>query len=121
MKTLVFPLVFVGFFCFGSAQKGQIHIEQDEKIDELIEIYKSTNEDDGFYTIQVGFGSLQKAQRIKNNVDTDFPGWNSKIKFETPSYRVRVGKFKTKLEAERKFNELRKKYPEAMLLNPEKK
>ncbi|MEM8764792.1 MAG: SPOR domain-containing protein, partial [Bacteroidota bacterium] len=75
----------------------------------------------GYYQIQVGFGSYQKAQNLKTRVESDFPEWYSKIEFESPTYRVRLGKFKTKLEAERKFLEVRKKYPEAMLLKPEKK
>ncbi len=52
-------------------------------------------------------------------MEIDFPDWYSKIEFESPNYRVRLGKFKTKLEAERKYLEVRKKYPDAMLLKPE--
>lgn len=105
---------------FGNAQEGTITIDQDKKIDELLNIYKLTSESSDFYRIQVGFGSFQQAQNIKQQVDSDFPDWFSKIDFESPSYRVRVGKFKTKLEAERGLIEVRKKYPEAMLLKPEK-
>jgi hypothetical protein len=68
----------------------------------------------------VGFGDYQKAQNLKSQVEIDFPDWYSKIEFESPTYRVRLGRFKTKLEAERKYLEVRKKYPDAMLLKPEK-
>lgn len=120
MKTLALSLILLGFSQFTQSQNGQVNIEQDQKIEKLVEVYKSINENSGHYTIQVGFGRLNEAQRLKGNVASDFPDMPSSIKFEQPTYRVRLGKFKTKLEAERKFIEVRKKYPQAMLLNPEK-
>ncbi|MEO1487245.1 MAG: SPOR domain-containing protein [Bacteroidota bacterium] len=105
---------------YAQAQEGSITIEQDAKIEQLLNLYSKVNSNIGHYQIQVGFGSYQKAQNLKTRVESDFPGWYSKIEFESPTYRVRLGKFKTKLEAERKFLEVRKKYPEAMLLKPEK-
>ncbi|MGP1991181.1 SPOR domain-containing protein [Zobellia laminariae] len=105
---------------FSYAQQGQINIEQDEKITDLIEIYKTSNESSDYYRIQVGFGSYSKAQNLQNNVEQDFPDLPSKIDFDSPTYRVRVGRFQNKLDAERKFKEVRKKYPDAMLLKPKK-
>ena len=117
-------LIVIAFITFtsvvGFAQQGQVNIEQDDKITDLLVIYKSSNESHEYYRIQVGFGSYAKAQSIKENVEIDFPGLSSKIDFDSPTYRVRVGRFKTKLEAERKFKEVRVKYPDAMLLKPKK-
>ena len=86
----------------------------------MLGIYKSVNESSDHYRIQVGFGSFQEAEKLKANVDKDFPDWPTRIDFESPSYRVRVGRFKTQLEGERKLIEVRQKYPSAMLLKPEK-
>ena len=120
MKLLVIITV-IGFsVAVGFAQQGQVNIQQDDKIAELLDIYKSSNESHEYYRIQVGFGSYTKAKSIKENVDIDFPGLSSKIDFDSPTYRVRVGRFKTKLEPERKFKEVRIKYPDAMLLKPKK-
>ncbi len=120
MKKIIYTITLSLSTFVGFSQNGEISIEQDEKITELIDIYSSSNENSNVYRIQVFFGSFQKAQNIKNKVDVDFPGWYSKIDFESPSYRVRVGKFKTKLKAEQKLIEVRKKYPNAMLLKPKK-
>ena len=103
------------------AQQGQVNLQQDAKIADLLDIYKSANESHEYYRIQVGFGSYAKAQTIKQNVEVDFPDLFSKIDFDSPTYRVRLGRFKSKLEAERKFKEVRIKYPDAMLLKPKKK
>lgn len=120
MKLLVIITVISFSVAVGFAQQGQVNIQQDDEIAELLDIYKSSNESHEYYRIQVGFGSFTKAQGIKENVDIDFPGLYSKIDFDSPTYRVRVGRFKTKLEAERKFKEVRIKYPDAMLLKPKK-
>ncbi|SMG06723.1 SPOR domain-containing protein [Arenibacter troitsensis] len=120
MKTISFTLILACsvFYCHG--QQGSINIQQDEKIANLLGIYKSVNENSSHYRIQVGFGSFQEAETLKANVDRDFPDWPTKIDFESPSYRVRIGRFKTQLEGERKLIEVRQKYPSAMLLKPEK-
>ncbi|MAU25864.1 MAG: translation initiation factor IF-2 [Muricauda sp.] len=119
-KTLIFCILSTGILYTVNAQQGTINIKQDERIDKLLDVYKSVNSKSDFYQIQVGFGSYEKAQELKSQVDVDFPNLYSKIEFESPTYRVRLGRFKTKLEAERKFLEVRKKYPNAMLLKPDK-
>ncbi|RUA15012.1 MAG: SPOR domain-containing protein [Flavobacteriia bacterium] len=119
MRTPVFTAILMGLSLHLSAQEGKVTIQQDPKIDELVKLYTDVNSKSGFYQIQVGFGDYQKAQNLKSQVEIDFPDWYSKIEFESPTYRVRLGKFKTKLEAERKYLEVRKKYPDAMLLKPE--
>jgi len=120
MKLLVIIAIISFSVAVGFAQQGQVDIQQDDKIADLLDIYKSSNESHEYYRIQVGFGSYAKAQNIKENVEIDFPGLSSKIDFDSPTYRVRLGRFKTKLEAERKFKEVRIKYPDAMLLKPKK-
>ncbi len=120
MKLPVIIAIISFSVAVGFAQKGQVTIQQDDKIADLLDIYKSSNESHEYYRIQVGFGSYAKAQNIKENVEIDFPELSSKIDFDSPTYRVRLGRFKTKLEAERKFKEVRIKYPDAMLLKPKK-
>ncbi len=119
LKTSIITVV-ISFFCLSlTAQEGVVRIQQDPKIDQLLKVYKKVNSEKGYYQIQVGFGNYEKALQLKSQVETDFPRWYSKIEFQEPTYRVRLGKFSDKLEAERKFEEVRKKYPNAMLLDPE--
>ena len=120
MKTSILTVILLVFFTFGMAQSGKISVEQDESITRLLEVYKISNSKSNFYTIQVGFGSYTKAEELKQQVDIDFPNLKSKIIFDSPTYRVQTGQFKSKLEAERKFREVRIKFPESLLLKPEK-
>jgi hypothetical protein len=120
MKTLGTIVLFACLTHIGYAQGARVNIEQDQKIDQLLEIYKSALSNNEYYRIQVGFGDYAKAQNIKASVEQDFPDLPSKIDFDSPTYRVRVGRFNSKLDAERKFIEVRVKYPDAMLLKPKK-
>lgn len=123
-KIRMKSLVYVGITCllsaFAHAQQGKVTIQQDKKIADLMEIFKEVNSNEEYYRIQVGFGTLSKAETIKMQVDIDFPELPSKIDFDSPTYRVRIGQFKNKLDAERKFLEVREKYPDALLLAPKK-
>jgi cell division protein FtsN len=116
MKTPIFTILLLSFTFIGFSQEGTINIEQDEKIEQLVEIYKDANASSGYYQIQVGFGGHQYAQNLKSKIEIDFAGWYSKIDFKEPTYRVRLGKFKTKMEAQRRLIKVRKKYPNAFLL-----
>lgn len=120
MKLFVVTAFTCLIMTVGFSQNGKVNIQQDDQIEDLLSIYKSANANHEYYRIQVGFGSYAEAQRIKENIEIDFPGLVSKIDFDSPTYRVRLGRFKTKLEAERKFKEVRVKYPESLLLKPKK-
>lgn len=118
MRTPVISLFLVCYSVFCFSQQGRVNIEQDPGITKMLSLYKTLNAEANFYTIQVGFGSFEKAEKLKSDVGVDFPGWYSKIIFDSPTYRVQVGRFRTKLEAEREYIEVRKKYPESLLLSP---
>ena len=118
MHILPTLILLVGCWSFTYAQQGTVTIEQDPKIDRLVELYKITNSRLDYYTIQIGFGNYEEAEELKSLVRIDFPQWTPQIIFDSPTYRVRVGRFRTKLEAERKFLEVRKKYPAALILKP---
>jgi len=118
MRTAIFTLFLILYCSFGQAQEGIVTIEQDQKITKLLDIYKQMNANTGFYTIQIGFGSYDTASLLKSDASIDYPQYNCNIIFDSPTYRVHLGRFKTKLEVERIFNEVRKKYPESIILKP---
>jgi len=47
-----------------------------------------------------------------------FPSRYAKLSFETPNYKIRVGKFATRLEGIQTLDTLLVKFPEAFLLKP---
>lgn len=121
MKRAITTVFLVLFTVLGSAQEGTVNIQQDPRISELLDVYKRVNSEVNYYTIQIGFGTYEKAEKLKSDVAIDFPELYSKIIFDSPTYRVQLGRFNTKLEVEREYLEVRKKYPESLILSPEKK
>lgn len=108
------------FHSISTAQEGTITIDKDPRLNELLEVYHAVNKKTAYYQIQVGFrGNNSEAKKLRSQVELDFPGWYTTIDFKEPTYRVKVGKFKTRLEAERRYLQVRRKYPDAMLLKPE--
>ncbi len=119
MRNRFAPLLILLLSAAGLfAQSGRVTIEQDPEIGRLLDIYTKSNSETNYYTIQVGFGSYSLAEDLKNEVEQEFPQWTAKIVFDSPTYRVHVGRFRERLEAVREFREVRKKFPGALLLRP---
>lgn len=118
MRTTILVCFFISFGFLMNAQEGTITIEQDENIAKLLDVYNKVNKKEDFYQIQVGFGTAQKAEYLKSKIDVEYPGWYTKIDFEEPTFRVKLGKFYNLLEAERRYLIVRKRYPNAMLIGP---
>ena len=118
MRIALYMLFFLLFHLSAKAQDGLVTVEQDPNITKLLDIYKKMNSNRGFYTIQIGFGSYSDASTLKSEAEIDFPQYNSNIIFDSPTYRVHLGRFKDKLVVERTFTEVRKKYPESIILKP---
>lgn len=111
------------FTCFvvmqvGHSQVGQVSIHQESELSRLLSIYTKGNADPKIYTIQVGFGNYAIAEKLKSEVELEYPDWPVTLVFDSPTYRVQVGRFHNVLDAEREFLEVRKKYPGAILLRP---
>ena len=100
---------------------GVVTIDSDPKIDQLVEakikVNKSSSNDE-FYKIQIYNGPIDGAQETKKEFKKKYYDWPCDISFESPNYKVRVGKFKTRLEADKQLLEIRKKYSNAFLLVP---
>ena len=114
ISILCFFALLSGFVLQG--QRGQVSIEQDPEIVRLLDLYKEAKANAEYFTIQVGFGSYDFAEELRDDVSIEFPEYNPNIVFDYPTYRVHIGKFSNRLEAEKKFLEVRQKFPGALLL-----
>ncbi|MEL4308806.1 SPOR domain-containing protein [Joostella sp. CR20] len=121
----VFALIFSGI-TYGqtnvktSQTDGKVNISQDERVEKLVAYKAKINktDDEKRFRIQIYNGTLEGAQKAKETFNKEFSGIDSDIAFETPNYKVRVGKFRTRLEADRYLIEVKKEYPSAFLLQP---
>jgi hypothetical protein len=85
---------------------GKVEIIQDERIPQLADQYRKMSlnnpEIDG-YRVQIffdsGSNSKNAAANIKLGFETVFPEMKSYLSYKEPYYRVRVGDFRTQIEA----------------------
>lgn len=109
MKTLYF-YISVLLFCgcifysnFISAQNKFVQISGDVKLDTLINRNIEANKiSDGIpgFRIQIFFGSERKAaQEAKSKFSQNHPGIDAYLIYQQPYFKVRVGDFRTKIEA----------------------
>ncbi len=72
------------------------------------------------YRIQLmmesGNHALTEAQELTVKFSEDFPEVGTYITFREPYYRVRVGNFRTRLEAENFLSQIARKYPSAWVI-----
>lgn len=122
---LIFSVLMLFFFVgYSYSQQGNLQVFQDEKITELLEIKSNLSKDnkisDG-YTIQLFYGELKEANSMIRNYNRSLSNWSATIEYETPNYKVWVGNFSTRLEADRALLEIQKDFPNAFVLKPERR
>jgi hypothetical protein len=104
------------------SQSELIKINQDSKIDTLIELKKQINKSFSNLKIQVFSGERDEARElISKHVRNNYPGTEIELIYETPNYKVWVGNFFSQLQADRELLLVKKKYPEAFIFRPKPK
>jgi hypothetical protein len=101
------------------AQAVSVKIQQDSTITRLMAAKKNIdteNYSSKFYTIQLFYGDNKRAEELYVNFKRDFPDWEVDLSFETPNYKVQVGRFKDYYLGLNKLKEIKKVYPAAFLL-----
>jgi hypothetical protein len=111
--------------CSQEARKdsGNIRLIQDDKMDLLVSKHILINQNrkgvDGF-RIQIFFdsgnNSKTRGQSIYESFLVKYPDVGAYLTFKTPNYKVRVGDFRTKLDAQRFLNEIIADYPNAWII-----
>lgn len=105
------------------AQQATVTVNQDANIPKLLHLKKELEKDnklgDGF-TIQLYYGELNQANAILNKYKANYSAWPASLEYETPNYKIWVGDFESRLEADRALLEIRKKFPDAFPLKPSK-
>ncbi len=116
----LFSLLTTSTVCY--AQQGNVNINQDQKIDKLLELKKSINkEDSDRYKIQIYSGNRSSAQKAKEKFLSKYTNWNPSMVFETPNYKIWAGNFRTRLEADRALKQIKKNFFGAFIFKPKKK
>ena len=121
MLNIRFLVVFIGLYLYSNSlncQENSIRYNDtitkkfyDLKKDYSKRIFEST-----FYTIQIYFGDLKKADSILEDFRENYQEIKSNLIFETPNYKVRIGEYKDVNIASKKLEEIRKIYPSSFII-----
>ena len=91
-----------------------ININVDPNINTLLETKLKDITSDS-YKIQLYYGNLDEAHSTLSKFKNKFNQWDGKIEFETPNYKVWVGNYKTRIEADRALLKINKSFPHAFI------
>lgn len=117
-------------FCFlnsyaqtEASEVGNVEIIQDSRINTLLEKHKVINEKYPFiegYRIQIYFESgnysKKKAGDVKARFQNLFPEADAYIIFQEPYYKIRVGDFRTRLDAQAFLQKIISDFPNAFVV-----
>ena len=112
----------IALFSFAnlSAQQGTVEVNQSKQIDVLLKVKKDVNAIEANYKIQVYSGNRSGAEKAHLEFRNSFGDWSSSMEFETPNYKIWVGNFETRLEADRALVKIKQKFSNAFYFKPKK-
>jgi len=118
------PSLFLALFSNleGRAQ-NTVSVQQDDRFEQLLADKRKINGAitvNDRYKVQIFYGDNEKARKTLQDFKREFKATDGTIIFESPTYKVLVGSYKSRIEAERNLAEIRKKYPHALLVKPNK-
>jgi len=106
-----------------NAQDQNLTLTQDPKFEQLLNDKRKINTSlttNDTYKIQIYSGKSEDAKKTLTDFKREYTDIDGTIIFNTPNYKVLVGNFKTRIEAERNLAEIRKKYKSVFLIKPTK-
>ncbi len=134
MKELKFKLnifLFLSVFCFqchstfGQSittfnSDSSIIITKDKKFDELVNKQKEqnlVNQSMRGYRIQIYFGGIrQKASELKLDFNTRYPDIQAYISYQQPNFKVRIGDYRNRYDAQKFLKEIEGLYPTSFIV-----
>jgi hypothetical protein len=118
-KIVLLFYLFLLISCPLIGQEINQSINQDSSIYKLLKLktdYNKKNFESSFYTIQIFYGDLKEADSISKVFSEEFEEIKTSLIFETPNYKVRVGVFKTLIDASKSLENIKRKFRGAFIL-----
>jgi hypothetical protein len=131
--TLIIGIVILATGVYAQGQRqGYLEVRQDPALDSLLMSYEmlraqvelnTDNKGIPGYRIQIffdsGINSGERARKAMEGFELLFPDIPGYITWKAPNYRVRVGDFRSRLEAEKALAEIEDEYPNAWVIKDE--
>ncbi len=115
-KTYFTTALVVFFFGihFANAQSSN---NDNDKIKSLLAKKRDYNKNNGHgFRIQIYNGLEKQARSSKNKFQVNFPDVYSKLNYKAPEWKVQVGNYKSRLEADKAISKIREKFSGAIVI-----
>ncbi|WP_037317515.1 SPOR domain-containing protein [Salegentibacter sp. Hel_I_6] len=124
INKILFSCLISGFsFLNLTAQEAQVNISENNKLSKLLELKADMNKNDEIgdrFKIQLFYGNNGEANEVIKDYRSKFD-YPSLIAYEAPNYKVWVGKFRSRLEADRALLKIKESFPSAFIPKPRRK
>ncbi|BAO55125.1 hypothetical protein [Nonlabens marinus] len=70
------------------------------------------------FTIHIFQGSNQEASSVQSRYDALGLSWKSELMYDAPNHKVWIGKYRSRLEADRALLTIQRSFPNAKVLKP---
>ena len=121
LRKIVLLSVIALFSTTLLAQEATVTINSDKKIRQVLDLKNEINQTQKAIKIQIYSGSRNGAEKSLLEFKSDFPNFLAMMIYETPSYKIWVGDYRTQIQADRALVEVRKKYKSAFSFTPKMK
>ena len=115
--------ILVLFSNFNTLIAQEVTVTQDPNVEQLLNEKRKLNASitiNNIYKIQIFNGTSEESKKTLIQFKKENKDYDATIVFSTPMYKVWVGNFNTRIEAERNLNILKKRYPTAIIIKPNK-
>lgn len=102
-------------------QESDIEISKSKVFKDLLNIHKIASEEKhniDYYSVQIYNGNYKDADSLFQHTKELFTTDSIFLFYETPNYKVQVGKFWDKLKAQKKLKQIQKNFKSAFILKP---
>jgi hypothetical protein len=121
-KQIITHSIFICLsICFVNAQEQNKDINQDPKFEQLLNEKRKINTSltvNESYKIQIFNGNSENAKKTLNEFRQIFKEIDATIVFNTPNYKVWVGNFRSRIEAEKTLADIKGQYKNVLLIKP---
>ena len=122
IRKFVFYSLFLSFSALHvNAQDQNVTVTQDPKFEQLLNEKRKINPSltvNDSYKIQIYNGGSENAKKTLNEFKQEFAAIDATIVFNTPNYKVWVGNFRTRIEAEKTLADIKDRYKNVLLIKP---
>jgi len=128
MHKVLLLILFLGgrIILFGQDQTGDVKIIQDSRVDSLVKMHIELNKKNPHIAgwrinifFEAGNNSKKMAMEAKAKFVQSYTNVPCYVVFQEPYYKVRVGDYRTEMEAEKFLKKIVDEYPNSFVVEDE--